>query len=295
MTREERISKLLAGLREGVVFKDGAMGTTLSASGHSGQALELLNVEDPDRVKAVHESYTAVGSQVVETNTFQANAIAMERHGLRERAAELARAGAELAREAVGDEVLVAGSMGPTGGILEPYGDLQPEAAREAFAEQAAALAEGGADLLVLETFSALEELLEGLAGAVETGLPVVASLAFDPGGHTTFGVTPESAAPRLADAGAAVIGANCGTVSPRDMVPIIEEFRKATDLPIMAQPNAGSPERVGDGIRFPEQPDTFGAAGPEFVAAGATLIGGCCGTTPDHIAELIRRVRAAG
>lgn len=294
MTREARIAGLLADLQEGIVFKDGAMGTTLSASGHTGQALELLNVDDPDRVKAVHASYVAVGSQVVETNTFQGNAIALERHGLRERATELNRAGAALAREAVGEEVLVAGSMGPTGALLEPYGETEPEAARDAFAEQAAALAEGGADLLVLETFSAIEELLEAVAGALPTGLPVVASMAFDPGGRTAFGVTPAGAAQRLADAGASIIGANCGTVSPRDLVPIIAEFKQATTLPIMAQPNAGTPERVGDGVRFPEDPATFGAAGPGLAAAGAALIGGCCGTTPEHIAELIRNVRAA-
>jgi methionine synthase I (cobalamin-dependent) len=294
MANDARRQELLARLRHGPLIKDGAMGTTLSAAGHSGQSLELLNVEQEDRVKAVHAGYVAAGSEMVETNTFQGNRIALERHGLGARAQELNRAAAVLAREAVGEQIYVAGSIGPSGGILEPYGDLDAEVARAAFAEQAAALAEGGVDLLVLETFSALEEILLALEGALATGLPVVASMAFDPNGRTAFGVPPERAAKELEAGGAPIVGANCGTISPTEMVGIIVQFRQATSLPLMAQPNAGRPERVEGGVRFPEAPAAFAGAAPQLHQAGAALIGGCCGTTPEHIREVVARLSTA-
>jgi len=294
MAKSERAGNLIARLRQGLIIKDGATGTTLSAVGHSGQSLELLNVEQADQVKAVHTAYVEAGSEMVETNTFQGNRIALGRHGLAERAADLNRAGAALAREAVGDGIFVAGSIGPTGGILEPYGDLDPEVARVAFEEQAAAVAEGGVDLLIVETFSAIEEALLALAAALRTGLPVVASMAFDPNGRTAFGVTPAKAAERLGAAGATAVGANCGTVSPAEMVGILEQFDQATSLPLMAQPNAGRPERTEAGDRFPEGPEAFAAVAPRFRELGVTLIGGCCGTTPGHIRALVAALEAA-
>lgn len=292
MTKDDRRQALLSRLRHGLILKDGAMGTTLSAAGHSGQALELLNVEQPDRVKAVHAAYVAAGSEMVETNTFQGSRFALGRHGLADRTGELNRAAAALAREAVGDRVFVAGSIGPTGGILEPYGDLDPDIARAAFEEQAAALAEGGVDLLVAETFSALEEALLALAAALATGLPVVASMAFDPNGRTAFGVTPARAAEQLEAAGATVVGANCGTVSPAEMVEVIRQLRQATALPLMAQPNAGRPVKTDTGVRFPEGPEALAEAAPGFRGAGASLIGGCCGTTPEHIRAVAARLK---
>jgi methionine synthase I (cobalamin-dependent) len=291
MTKDDRRQELLTRLRGGLIIKDGAMGTTLSAAGHSGQSLELLNVEQPDRVTAVHAAYAAAGSEMVETNTFQGNGVALARHGLAERAVELNQAAAALAREAVGDRVFVAGSIGPTGGILEPYGDLDPGLARAAFQEQAAALAEGGVDLLVVETFSALEEVLLALAAALATGLPVVASMAFDPNGRTAFGVSPAKAAEQLEAAGATVVGANCGTVSPAEMVGVIRQLRQATALPLMAQPNAGRPVRTESGTSFPEGPEALADAAPGFRDAGASLIGGCCGTTPEHIRAVVARL----
>lgn len=268
------------------------MGTTLSATGHSGAALELLNVEQPERVRAAHAAFLAAGSDVVQTNTFQGSSIALGRHGVAGRAAELNLGGARLAREAAGDQGLVAGSVGPTGAVLEPYGDLEAAAAQASFEQQVAALANGGVDFLIVETFSAIEEALLASQAAATTGLPVVASMAFDANGRTAFGVSPRQAAEKLAGAGAAVVGANCGTVSPREMVEVLVQFRAATDLPLLAQPNAGRPQLTPSGLRFPEPPEGMAEAALRFRELGATLIGGCCGTTPEHIRAIAARLR---
>ena len=272
---------------------DGAMGTTLSAAGHSsGRSLELMNVDEPDLVRAAHQAYVDAGADAIETNTFQGNRVALAAHGLGDRAAEINRAAAKLARSVAGDRVFVAGSIGPTGRILEPYGEFDPEAARAAFEEQAQALAEGGVDFLVVETFTAAEEVVLAIGAAAATGLPVAASMSFDPNGRTAFGVLPKRAADEMAAAGASVVGANCGTVTPLEMVTILEQFRAATDLPLIAQPNAGRPERTESGVRFPAGPEEVAEATPGFRRAGATIIGGCCGTTPEHIREIVARLR---
>jgi 5-methyltetrahydrofolate--homocysteine methyltransferase len=296
MTRDERIAALWARLRTDFLICDGAMGTTLSAAGHgSGESLDLYAVERPDLVRAAHRAYLEAGAEVIETNTFQASSVALAHYGLGARAREINLAAAARAREAAGEGVPVAGCIGPTGGILEPYGDLEPAAAQASFEEQAQALADGGVDFLIVETFTALEEVRLAIAAAAATDLPVAASMAFDPNGHTVFGVTPQQAAAGLAEAGAEVVGANCGTVSPDDMIAILAHFREATDLPLIAQPNAGRPQRTGDVVIFPEPPETFAEAAPRFRALGARIIGGCCGTTPAHIRAVAGRLRTAG
>ncbi len=293
MSRQERIEYFSQKVRDSFLIKDGAMGTTLSTAGHqAGQSLELLNVEEPERVQAAHRGYVEAGSELIETNTFQGSRPALERHGLSDRTAELNRAGALLAREAAGEAILVAGSIGPTGRILEPYGEYPESAAREAFAEQAAALADGGVDLLVVETFSAVEEIRLAIAAAAETELPVVASMAFDPVGRTAFGVTPEQAAEQMAAAGAAVVGANCGTISPLEMVGILAKFKDATALPLSAQPNAGRPRPTESGVEFPEKPGPMADAAARFRELGVAIIGACCGSTPEHVAAIAARLR---
>ena len=292
---EERSHELARRLREGLLICDGAMGTTLSAQGHSGGAsLELMNAEQPDLVRAAHQAYLEAGADVLETNTFQGSRAVLERHGLGERTAELNAAGARLAREVAGDRAFVAGSIGPTGKILEPYGDYDPEVARAVFDEQAQALAEGGVEFFIVETFTALEEVRPAVRAAAATGLPVAASMAFDPNGRTIFGVTPQQAAEELAAAGAAVVGANCGTISPQEMVGVLAAFRQATDLPLIAQPNAGRPQRSEGGAIFPEPPEAMVDAAGGFLRLGATVIGGCCGTRPEHIKAVAQRLRAA-
>jgi 5-methyltetrahydrofolate--homocysteine methyltransferase len=269
------------------------MGRSLHESGHSaGESLELYNVERPDAVRAVHRGFLEAGAEILETNTFQGSSRALQRHGLADRAAELNRAAAMLAREVSGQAAFVAGSVGPTGDLLEPYGDVPEREAQASFERQAQALAEGGVELFVVETFTALEEARLAVAAAAATGLPVVASMAFDPNGHTVFGVTPGRAAVELAEAGALVVGANCGTISPVEMVDIIRQFRQATQLPLIAQPNAGRPQRTETGTVFPERPDDFAPSAAAFRDLGATVIGGCCGTTPQHIAAVVARLK---
>jgi methionine synthase I (cobalamin-dependent) len=291
MPPKDRTQELIARFTEGLLIGDGAMGTTLSSRGHAGASLELLNAEQPDRVVAAHSAYLEAGSQVLQTNTFQGSSLALARHNLEARTPELNRRGAEIARGVAAERAFVAGSIGPTGGILEPYGDVDPEAARAAFQQQAEALAEGGVHFFIVETFSAVEEALAAIQGAATTGLPIAASMSFDPNGRTAFGVTPAQAARALSAAGAHVVGANCGTISSAEMVDILAAFRAESTLPLIAQPNAGRPERTPEGTRFPEDPEALAEAAVRFRKLGATLIGGCCGTTPDHIRAVATRL----
>jgi 5-methyltetrahydrofolate--homocysteine methyltransferase len=292
--RPNRSDELKTRLTQTVLISDGAMGTVLSAGGHTpGRALELLNIEQPDLVRAAHRGYVEAGSDLILTNTFQGNAATLARHGIQNRVAELNAAAVALAREAAGDTVFVGGDVGPTGQILEPYGEYPVDSARVAFAEQARALADAGADCLVLETFSDLGEIRVAVEAAAETGLPVMASLSFDPSGHTVFGVTPEQAAEQLQAAGAAVVGTNCGTVTPREMVDVIARFRAASALPLIAQPNAGRPQQTASGVAWPETPDSFAESAVLLREAGATIIGGCCGTTPEHVRAIVARLKS--
>ena len=293
MSTKHRANKLRQRLSHGLLVGDGGMGTRLHGEGvPPDQSLELLNVEHPELVRAAHCSFLDAGSDVIQTNTFQGNSVSLARHELAQRSAELNRAGAALAREAARGRAYVAGSVGPTGEVLEPYGDLPAHRARAAFVEQTWALAEGGVDLFILETFFAMEEICLAVDAALETGLPVVAGMAFDPGGHTSFGVSPEQAAERLAAAGATVVGANCGTISPGEMVAIIARFRQATSLPLFAQPNAGRPQEGPSGTTWPETPESLANAAERFRGLGASLIGGCDGTTPEHIRAVVGRLR---
>jgi len=295
MADQARIQQLLTSLRAGFLICDGAMGTTLSAGGHEpGRSLELLNVEQPDPVRSAHRAYVEAGAEIIETNTFQGSRPSLERHGLADRVRELNVAGARLAREVAGDSVFVAGSMGPTGNILEPYGDYSEDAARAAFAEQAEALAEGGVDLFIIETFVALEEGRAAITPAAATGLPVAASMAFDPSGRTAFGVTPEAAAKGMEAAGAVVVGANCGTITSAEMVEVIAAFGAATSLPLIAQPNAGRPQRTNAGTTYPETPEMMAASAQRFRDLGVAIIGACCGSTAAHIRAIARRVRGS-
>jgi len=293
MAANTRIEQLKQRLQEGFLIGDGGMGTRLRGEGlRAGESEELLNVERPGPVRTAHRAFLDAGSDIIQTNTFQGNTISLARRGLAERVAELNRAGAAIAREVVGERAFVAGSIGPTGGILEPYGELEEDVARRAFSEQAQALAEGGVDFFIVETFSAVEEIEVAIEAAGETGLPVAASMAFDPSGRTAFGVSPEQAAERLEATAAMVIGANCGTISPAEMVGIVAGFREATSLPLLAQPNAGRPQQTDSGVIYPEPPDTLADAAERFRDLGAAIIGGCCGSTPDHIRAIAARVR---
>jgi methionine synthase I (cobalamin-dependent) len=277
-----------------VVVGDGAMGTELQRAGLPvGECGERWVLEHPDRVEAVHRAYIDAGSEAIITCSFGANRRAMGRYGLDGRVEEINRRAAGIARRAAGAGVAVLGDIGPCGGFLIPVGDIEPRELLEEFRLQASALLEGGADGIIIETMSAVEEVKLAIQGALAAGAPfVIASLAFDtmPNGaiRTMMGATPEQAAKAAVAEGASAVGANCGTrISPHDFAGLVRAFRTVTDKPIMIQANAGSPELVDGAVVYRLEPAQFAEGMREVVAAGAGIAGGCCGTTPAHIRAL--------
>ncbi len=286
-----RSSRLLEMAKAGPILSDGAMGTMLQSEGMApGACPELWNVDNPAAVKRVHAAYIAAGSRIICTNTFGGTRIKLAAYGLEDRVGELNSAGVALAREIAGDDHFVAASIGPTGQFLEPLGDLSFDDAVAVFAEQAAAQASGGADAILMETFSDLEELKAALVGAKTTGLPCFCTMAFDTGGRTMMGVDPVKAAVELAEAGADAVGANCG-IGPDGMMEVIRRMREATDILIMAQPNAGLPRVVEGNVIFDATPDDLAEFAAQSAALGVNIIGGCCGSTPDHIRAMAQRL----
>lgn len=288
-----RNDRLLAIIQKGLILADGAMGTMLQREGMvAGANPELWNVDNPDAVKRVHAAYVEAGSQIISTNTFGGTRIKLAAYGLEDRVVELNAAGAALAREIAGTDRFVAASIGPTGKFLEPLGDLSVHDAVQVFAEQAAACASGGADALLMETFSDLDELKAALEGAKRTGLPCFCTMAFDTAGRTMMGVDPVAAACELSALGAASVGGNCG-IGPDGMLDVVRKMREATDTPIVAQPNAGLPRVVEGRTIFDATPDDLGEFALECARIGVNIIGGCCGTTPDHIRAMAERLAA--
>jgi methionine synthase I (cobalamin-dependent) len=269
------------------ILTDGAWGTQLQARGLAvGEFPDLWNIDHPEKVLEVARAYVAAGSQVILTNTFGANRIRLAVHGLENRAVELNQRGAALSKEAAGTSAKVFASIGPTGALLMS-GDVTPEQVSAAFAEQAQALAQGGADALVVETMADLEEACLAVKAAGQTGLPVVACMVFDSGkdhDRTMMGTTPEAAAKALVEAGADVVGANCGQ-GIVGFIPICRRMHAAVPVPIWAKANAGLPEMIGGVAVYQTAPEDFAAHIPELVQAGASFVGGCCGTSPQFIA----------
>ena len=286
---ESLIADLVA---HGPVLTDGAWGTQLYARGlPAGHRPDLWNLTDPDRVTAVAQSYVDAGSRIILTNTFQAN-----RFALRDHAGDVAainRAGAEISRRAAGERAKVFGSIGPSNKMLLT-GEVDEDELRAAFAEQSVALAEGGADGIVIETMSDLAEAVIAVEAARESGLPVVACMTFDTGKNkdrTMMGVTPAQAADGLTAAGADVIGANCG--AGVDLAaPICAALVGATDRPVWIKANAGMPELIDREVVYRMTPAEFAGHVDGLVAAGADFIGGCCGTTPEFITALAQSFR---
>lgn len=282
------IEALLAA--EGCVLLDGAMGTMLMAAGlEPGACPELWNVEHPDRVRAIHRAYIAAGSRVILTNSFGGSALRLKRHGLYSRAYELNRAAAEIAHieaEAAPHTVLVAGSMGPTGEMFPPLGKLDHMDAVYIFAEQAQALASGGADLIWIETMSDLAEVEAAVSGAHYGApqLPLVVTMTYEAKGRTMMGVKPERAAAALKAAGVKIIGANCGT-GPEGVEAVIGVLREAyPEAILVAKANAGLPHMEGGAVTYDGTPEIMAGYAQRARALGATLIGACCGSTPAHI-----------
>jgi homocysteine S-methyltransferase len=275
---------------------DGAMGSLLYERGvFVTQNFEQLNVTRPDLVRKIHEDYIAAGAQVIETNTFGANCFRLDRHGLGDQVRAYNLAGARLARQVAGEDVWVAGSIGPSGVVPGVASPAELDLVSATFAEQAAALVEGGADLLALETFRHLEEIRIALEAArrAAPGTPIIASMAFDPTETVADGSTPEHVATTLRDWGADVIGVNCGD-GPQLALAIAERMRGA-GLPLSVQPNAGLPRNVDGRLLYMATPEYFDVFARRTVQIGATMIGGCCGTTPDHIRWMAKSARMLG
>jgi 5-methyltetrahydrofolate--homocysteine methyltransferase len=283
-----------------VVIGDGAMGTELQRAGLAiGECGDRWNLEHPDRLGAIHAAYMAAGSEAIITNSFGANRWVLGRYGLADRVDAINRAAAVIARRSAGTTVAVLGDIGPCGGFLEPLGDIRADDLLNEFTIQASALVDGGVDGIIIETMSAVEELVIAVRAARAAGAPlVIASMAFDllPNGNirTMMGVSPEKAAQAAVEAGADIVGANCGTrMTAGDFARVVAEFRQASDRPIMIQANAGSPELVDGRAVYRLTPDAFAEGMRDVVVAGANIVGGCCGTTPAHVAALARHLNA--
>ena len=282
----------------GVLVSDGATGSLLQSAGlPAGASPESWCLSRPEVVRGVAEAYFAAGSDMVLTNSFGGSPLKLARHGLAERAGEVNRVAATLAREAAGSGKFVAGSVGPTGRIVwDEGGDVTPAELYDAFREQVEGLADGGADAICVETMSSLAEALEAIRASKEhTTLPVFCTFSFALGRRgfrTMMGVSPEVAARAAAEAGADVIGTNCGN-GIENMIEIVRLMHAAVpDRPILVQANAGIPELI-DGITvYPETPEYMSSRVGELIAAGATIVGGCCGTTPRHMAAIAEAVR---
>ncbi|GAC1693640.1 MAG: bifunctional homocysteine S-methyltransferase/methylenetetrahydrofolate reductase [Gemmatimonadaceae bacterium] len=279
---------------ESVVVFDGAMGTLLYAKGvFINQCYDELSLRSPDLVKGVHKAYVDAGADVLETNSFGANRIKLAPYGLEGQVSEINRAAARIAREAAGDRVLVAGAVGPLGVRLEPYGPTSLAEARTAFAEQMSALRDGGADCFVLETVSDIEEMRQAIAAArsVDTAMPIVAQMTIGIDGRTSYGATPEDVARQLDSAGADVIGLNC-SVGPQAILEAIEKMAAVTRRKLSAQPNAGMPRDVGGRSMYMASPEYMATYARHLIQAGAKVVGGCCGTTADHLTAMVAGIR---
>lgn len=284
----------LEQLKNRVIVGDGAVGTMLYARGIGLDAnFEHLNLVRPQIVLDLHAEYLAAGSRLIETNTFGANHTRLQPIGLEGKVAEINRKGAMLARTVAGDRALVAGSVGPLVRVKGEETPLSRSERRDIFRVQVTALAEGGVDLLLLETFSDPDQIIDAIAAARETGLPVIASMAFVEGGRTASGAGVEEVAGIITAAGADVIGANCGA-GPLEVLRIVRRLAAATSLPLSAFANSGFPEYLDGRHIYRCTPEYFADMAAEMVLAGATLVGGCCGTTPDHIRAVAIRLKEA-
>jgi len=283
---------LLDALRERVLLGDGAMGTQVQNAGlESGGCGEAWNLDHPERVLMIQRRYVEAGSDVLLSHSFGACRIMLNRHGEGERTAEINRAAVRIARQALGERGYVLGDIGPFGGLMEPYGDVAPADVERAFQEQARALVEGGADGIIIETQTALEELEIAIAAAKQAGAAVViGSIAFDKmvdedDVRTMMGISPERAAEFMAAHGCDVAALNCGTgIDMAIAARIVARYRAACGLPVMVQPNAGQPVLENMKVVYKETPEEMAAGLPGLLAAGPRIVGACCGSTPEHI-----------
>lgn len=284
----DAIRSLLA--KNPYILTEGAMGTMLFAAGLTqGYSPELWNVEQPEKVAAIHQAYLDAGAQIALTNTFGGNRFRLALHNAQDRVAELNRAAVELLQKVVkaaGRPVLVAGNIGPTGQVLLPYGEMSFEEARSAFAEQASALIDAGVDLIWIETMADLEEVRAAVEGIhqVSQDIPVMTTMTFDTHGRTMMGVTPEKAVVAMTSFGATAVGGNCGN-GPAEIQGVIEKMHAtAPEAILVAKSNAGVPTLVGGRPVYGASPADMAEYAIKVYNAGARIIGACCGSTPEHI-----------
>lgn len=291
---------ILSRIKQGeILICDGAMGTMLHQAGlKAGDCAELWNVDRPKEITAIHTAYFNAGCDMVISNTFGGTKFKLKKYKLESRVVELNLAGVKAAKIAVskpGQYVL--GDIGPTGEFLQPVGELTYAELYAAFKEQAVALADAGVDAIIIETMSAIEETVCAVKAIKEnTAVPAIASMTFntagDKGFRTMMGISPQQAAKQLDDAGADIIGTNCGGVRVEQVAEIIREIKKYTTKPLIAEPNAGLPKLVNGKTVYDESPEYMASLAPELVKAGANIIGGCCGTTPEHLTAIARAIR---
>ena len=272
---------------------DGAMGTMLQEGGlKPGGCPELMNLEQPDVVQKIHEAYIEAGATMIETNTFGASALKLDHYGLEDRVKEINETAVKIAHEASKGRAKIVGSLGPTGRFIVPLGDLEFEDAYQSFYEQAKTLADAGADYLLFETCIDIQEMRAGLLAAKDaTSLPIICQLSYSEDGRTVTGTDPQTAAITLEALGADIIGVNC-SLGPQELVPIVKTLAENCSVPISVLPNAGMPRLENGRTIFPMGPEEFASWGAKLVAAGATYLGGCCGTTPAHIKALAAAVK---
>ena len=291
-TRATLLSRLIDPER--VVVFDGAMGTQLYAKGvFINQCYDELNLKAPDLVRDVHAAYAKAGAEVLETNTFGASRVKLAQYGLEAQVVDINRAAVRIAREVAGDDHLVAGAVGPLGVRIEPYGPTSVDDAFEAFREQMQALEEAGVDCFLLETFGDLAEITQAVRAArtVNPSKPVVAQMTIGIDGRTSYGASPEDLARTLDKLNADVIGLNC-SVGPQAILEAIEKMAATTHRKLSAQPNAGMPRDVGGRSMYMASPEYMASYARHLIHAGAKIVGGCCGTTPDHIRAIVQGVR---
>lgn len=286
---------LRARLRGGILLCDGAMGTLLYARGVPfDQCFDALNLTQRELVLNIHLDYLRAGAEIIETNTFGANPVKLAAHGLADQVRDINFRGAKIAKEArdvFGQAVFIAGSVGPLGKPVAPFGRITPAEARGAFRAQIDALVEGGVDILILETFTDLTELLEAVGAAREAcDLPVIAQMSFTEDGRTQYGHAPSEVVAALEGAGVDVIGANC-SVGPVPMLEVIQQMAASARTPLSAQPNAGFPTLVDGRYIYLSSPQHMATYARKMAESGVVIIGGCCGTTPEHIAAIGRAI----
>ncbi len=282
-----------------ILISDGAMGTMLMSHGlKPGEPPESFNLSKPDVLESIAKAYLDAGADIIQTNTFGASPLKLALFGLDERTEEINRNAVQAVRHAIGNAAYVSGSCGPSGKLIKPYGDTESDAMYTSFKQQMAALIHAGVDIICVETMTDLTEIILAVKAAkkIDAQIPVMATMTFDPtpkGFFTVMGVSVKQAAEGLEDAGADIIGSNCGN-GIENMVKIAREFKHCSMLPIIIQSNAGMPEMDGAETIYPETPSFMAEKATELAELGISIIGGCCGTTPEHIRSIREAVKGS-